>query len=112
MLRRASPAGTGAPGWISSTALLARANVALGLLADDSQALGGRFNPRALADRYGLTGRDAAARFFIDLLVQDGLAPPARQQIEKAAAGAGLGDEAAVAEVVRLILTSPEYQLA
>jgi Protein of unknown function (DUF1800) len=100
----------GGQGWISSTALLARANLALGLLANDSQPLGGRFKPRALAGRYDCTGREARARFFIGLLVQNNLAPAARQQIEKS--GAGAGDDEAASEVVRLILTSPEYQLA
>jgi hypothetical protein len=103
----------GGQGWISSTALLARANLALGLLADDSQPFGGRFKPRTLAGRYGLTAQAAAAGFFIDLLVQNGLASAARQQIEKAGGGsAGAGGDAALGEVVRLILTSPEYQLA
>ena len=42
----------------------------------------------------------------------DALEPRARQQIEKAATNKSLPDDAAAREVARLILTSPEYQLA
>ena len=102
----------GGPGWISSTAMLARANLALGILSDQNDALGGRCNPWALANKHGFSRRESAAGFFVDLLVQDGLEPGARQPIDKAAANKSAGDEAALGEVVRLILTSPEYQLA
>jgi uncharacterized protein (DUF1800 family) len=102
----------GGQGWVSSTAMLARANLALGLLSDQNEALGGRCNPWALALKHGYSRRESAAGFFIDLLMQDGLLPRARQQIEKAAVNKSVADEAALGEVVRLILTSPEYQLA
>ena len=50
--------------------------------------------------------------FFIDLLAAGALEPKARQQIEKAATNKSFSDDAAAREVVRLILTAPEYQLA
>jgi uncharacterized protein (DUF1800 family) len=102
----------GGPGWISSTAMLARTNLALGVLSDQNDALGGRCNPQELAGKHGFSRRESAAGFLVDLLVQDGLELAARQPIDKAAADKTVGDEAAVGEVVRLILTSPEYQLA
>ncbi len=43
----------GGPAWVSSTAMLARANLALRLISEDDQAVGRRCNPRALAARHG-----------------------------------------------------------
>jgi uncharacterized protein (DUF1800 family) len=102
----------GGPGWINSTTMLARANLALGLLSDQNEALGQRCNPWALAGRLGFGRRESLAEFFIDLLAGGALEPKARQQIEKAATNKSSTDDAAAREVVRLILTSPEYQLA
>ncbi len=101
----------GGPGWINSTAMLARANLALGLLSEGDTPLGGRCNPWALAGARGSGRRNDVAGFFIDLLLQDGLEPKARQQIEQAASAKNASDEQAAREVVRLILTSPEYQV-
>jgi uncharacterized protein (DUF1800 family) len=102
----------GGAGWINSTAMLARANLALGLLSDQNDALGRRSDPQALAAQCGFGGRSELAKFFVDLLVQDGLGPRPRQQIEKAASAKSANAETAAREVVRLVLTSPEYQLA
>ena len=71
-----------------------------------------RCNPWALADRYGRGRRESLAGFFIDLLAAGALEPDARLQIEKAATNKSISDDAASREVVRLILTAPEYQLA
>jgi uncharacterized protein (DUF1800 family) len=102
----------GGSGWINSTAMLARANLALGLLSEEDEALGQRCNPWALAGRHGSGRRESLAGFFIDLLAAGALEPGARQQIEKAATNKSSTDDAAAREVVRLILTAPEYQLA
>ena len=59
----------GGPGWINSTAMLARANLALGLLSDADTPLGGRCNPWALAVAHGSGRRKDLAGFFIDLLL-------------------------------------------
>jgi uncharacterized protein (DUF1800 family) len=102
----------GGPGWINSTAMLARANLSLGLLSDQDEALGQRCNPWALADRHSRGGRESLAGFFIELLAAGALEPKARHQIDQAAANKGFSDDTAAREVVRLILTAPEYQLA
>ena len=103
----------GGPGWINSTAMLARANLALGLLSDRrrgaraSGAIPGRW-PAGMA----AAGRESLAGFFIDLLVPGALEPKARQQIEKAATSEEpRRRRRGLREVVRLILTPPEYQL-
>ena len=102
----------GGPGWINSTAMLARANLALGLLSDQNDALGERCNPWLLATQRGFGRRDASPVSSSICWLKVGLEPKAREQIEKAATAKKASDEAAAREVVRLILTSPEYQLA
>jgi uncharacterized protein (DUF1800 family) len=99
------------PSWINSTTLLARANLALGILSDQNEKFGQRLNATALAAQRGFLGRDRTALFFNDLLVQDALEPAAREPIKKASIKA-VSDESAASDVVRLIWTSPEYQLA
>jgi uncharacterized protein (DUF1800 family) len=102
----------GGPAWINSTAMLARANLALGLLSDQNGALGQRCNPWLLATQRGFGKRDRIAAFFLDLLLQGQIEPKARDQIIKAATAKGASDDGAAREVVRLIVTSPEFQLA
>ncbi len=98
--------------WINSTAMLARDNLALGLLSQQDQALGQRLDPANLAAKYKFTGRDQRARFFLDLLVQDAFEPKAREPIVQAATAKNVDDDTATRNAVRLILTAPEYQLA
>jgi uncharacterized protein (DUF1800 family) len=102
----------GGRAWINSTAMLARANLALGLLSDQNDALGERFNAWQLATRHGFGRRAQVAGFFLDLLAPGKLDPKVRDQIEKAAVSRSGSDDDAAREVVRLILTAPEYQLA
>jgi len=102
----------GGADWINSTAMLARDNLALGLLSNQDQALGQRLDPAALAAKHKFTRRDERARFFLDLLVQDAFEPKAREPIVQAATAKTVDDDAATRNAVRLILTAPEYQLA
>jgi uncharacterized protein (DUF1800 family) len=102
----------GGAGWINSTAMLARTNLALGVLSEQNDALGRRCNPLELAAQCGFGRKSELERFFVDLLAQDGLGPKPRQQIANTASAKNASDETAAREVVRLILTSPEYQLA
>jgi uncharacterized protein (DUF1800 family) len=89
--------------WVNSTAMLARTNLALGLLSPDDAPFGKRLNPEALAARHGFSGKTEASRFYMDLLVQDALASTIRQKVEAAPSAR---------EAATLILSSPEYQLA
>ncbi len=98
--------------WINSTAMLARDNLALGLLSQQDQALGQRLDPASLAAKHRFTARDQRARFFLDLLGQDAFEPKAREPIIQAATAKNGDDDNATRNVVRLILTAPEYQLA
>lgn len=98
--------------WINSTAMLARDNVALGLLSQQDQALGQRLDPVNLAAKHKFAARDQRARFFLDLLVQDAFEPKSREPIIQAATAKNADDDTAARNAVRLILTAPEYQLA
>src|SRR5262249_14374822 len=102
----------GGPAWINSTAMLARANLVFGLLSDQNESFGQRFDARDLAGKYRVEGGEKVAQFFLDLLVQDALEPKTRKAILEAASAKGFSDDRAAREVLRLILTSPEYQLA
>jgi hypothetical protein len=83
----------GGPSWINTTTTLARSNAVLSLMGDRR-----RFDPDALASRYGSSGDPAG--FFIDLLVQDAFDPDVRGRIRGSARESAL-----------LVLTAPEYQL-
>ena len=102
----------GGPAWINSTTMLARANLALGLVSDQDEALGRRFNPKALATRHGFDRPGSAVRFLMDLLLPGPLEPMVRDSITKAAVAKDVDSEAALREAARRILTLPEYQLA
>jgi uncharacterized protein (DUF1800 family) len=102
----------GGAGWINSTAMLARDNMALGLLSQQDDALGQRLEPMNLAAKYQFTGRDSRARFLLDLLVQDAIEPKARETIVQAATAKNVDEDTGARNAVRMILTAPEYQLA
>jgi uncharacterized protein (DUF1800 family) len=97
--------------WINSTAMLARDNLALGLLSQQDQALGQRLDPVNLAAKHKFTARDQRVGFFLDLLLQDAFEPKARTPIIQAATAQNADDDTATRNAVRLILTAPEYQL-
>ena len=79
--------------WIHTAAMLERTNLVLALLGKDADGgLGGRFHPAKLAARHGIE----PGRFFVDLLIQDGLPIEAMSPHDAA----------------RLVLTAPEYQLS
>ena len=101
----------GGPAWANSTTMLHRTNFALALLSTENGALGKRLDPWTLARRHGIAPGKEVARFYTDLLVQDGFDPKVRATVE--AATIKQKDHAAGArEAATLILTAPEYHLA
>jgi uncharacterized protein (DUF1800 family) len=101
----------GGPAWANSTTMLHRTNFALAVLSTENAALGKRLDPLALARRHGATPGKEVARFYTDLLVQDGFDPKVRATVE--AAAIKQKDPAVGArEAATLILTAPEYHLA
>ena len=92
----------GGTSWINTTAMLARTNTALAIVNDS-----GRFTAQALADRHGAKTPDDQARFYVDLLIQDGFHTNLVERIVSTSLRTKEPKE-----VARLILTAPEYQLA
>ena len=93
----------GGPGWINSTAMLARANVAMA--CSPIKRHSGRGGIPGTGWPAWSWAAGSLAGFFIDLLAEGALEPEAREQIEKAATNKSSADDAAAREVVRLILT-------
>jgi uncharacterized protein (DUF1800 family) len=99
------------PAWANSTTMLHRTNFALALLSSDNGALGKRLDPLALARRHGISASKDVARFYTDLLVQDGFDTKVRATVE-AAAIKQKEPAAGAREAATLVLTAPEYHLA
>lgn len=101
----------GGTAWVNSATMLNRVNLALALLSSESETLGKRLDPAALAKRHGFTDAPGVSRFTTNLLVQDAFDRKVSASVEAAARKAT--DPAAAAHAAAaLILTSPEYQLA
>lgn len=100
----------GGTAWINTTTSLARTNLVLGLLSQSDGGLGGRLDPRGLAERHGHSRPQEVADFYVDLLVQDAFNAKLRERV--AAAAAMPDAPAAAREAATLVLTAPEYQLA
>ncbi len=94
----------GGRSWINTTRMLARTNFVLGLLSNEDDAFGGRFDPEALSDSHGFDCRDEACQFFRDLLVQVGTSEVDHHSTEKS--------DRTLSEDLAAILSSPIYQLA
>ena len=95
----------GGRSWINHATLAGRHNLAVALLKNDG-AFGGKINPAAVADKYGRSGADAGARFFLDLFLQGDAAPGG------AAAGGERDANAAARRAAGAVLALPEFQLA
>jgi uncharacterized protein (DUF1800 family) len=103
----------GGAAWASSAALLNRTNLILALLSEEDAALGRRCDPLGLARKHDATTPEQGADFLIDLLVQDAFDPNLRRQVIASALAKAKDDpKAASREAAKLVLTSPEYQLA
>ncbi|RMF84890.1 MAG: DUF1800 family protein [Planctomycetota bacterium] len=87
--------------WLNSATMLVRLNTAAGAARHDG------FDPLALLDRYGVSGGDAAD-FFTNLTLDEAAPQALRRQLAKLP---GDGEQRA-RTAVRLLLSSPEYQLA
>jgi uncharacterized protein (DUF1800 family) len=100
----------GGASWANSTAMLTRTNLALALISAESATLGRRLDPAILAKRHGFDDAPGIARFYTDLLVQDGFDAKVRETVAAAVRKAAPATSAR--EAATLVLTSPEYQLA
>ncbi len=99
----------GAKAWINNFILPRRNKLAAALLAG-SGPYGGKLDPLALTRKHGASDPEAAARFFLDLLLQNDLEPNLAQSLAQASEG-GTPTERLRA-LVQTLVTLPEFHLA
>jgi len=106
---------TGGRYWISAATVVGRHNLASALL-QTGKPYNSRLDPWAVAQRHGQATPESAARFLLDLFVQDDLESSARETLlENMRTPATDGDRGPPAMLRRLaygVVTLPEYQLA
>lgn len=103
----------GGRSWLTSRAVIARANFASALVAG---ALGGRdtaFEPQELLERHGREDElDAAISFFSDLILGGAVPESMRKQLRTVPASSSGAGSTAARGIVSLLLASPEAQLS
>jgi uncharacterized protein (DUF1800 family) len=106
---------TGGRYWISAATLVGRHNLASSLL-QTGKPYDGKLNPWAVAQRHGCGTPESAARFLLELFVQNDLEPDVREALlQNVRTPATAGDGGAGAMLRRLayaVAALPEYQLA
>ena len=93
--------------WLNTFAVLGRAELGRDLLSSSSP-YEAKLDPGALARKHGCDTADTAARFLCDLLVQNQLSEPLRNELRKKSGG----DADNLRRLAMLVTTLPEYQLA
>ncbi len=96
--------------WISTATLVGRQNLAAALLRT-GEPYGGKLDPWAVAQRHGNATPEAAAKFLLELFLQDDLEPDVRKALPSPTADSD-GPPAALRRFAYNVLTLPEYQLA
>ncbi len=96
--------------WINAATIAGRHNLASSLL-QAGKPYNSRLDPWAVAQRHGYATTESAARFLLDLLVQDDLEPEARDALRARATDAD-GPENTLRRFAHAVVTMPEYQLA
>ncbi|MBL8878502.1 MAG: DUF1800 domain-containing protein [Phycisphaerales bacterium] len=87
--------------WLNSATMLIRLNAA-------ARAVGGDlYAPQAMLDRYGISAANAAESLG-DLTLDGELPPPLADRLRESP----MRDDAALREWTRLLISSPEYQMA
>ena len=95
--------------WINSTTMLVRMNVAAAASRQRDDGVG--FDAAKVCGKYDADQPAEAAAFLYDLLLDGRVPAPLRSEIGELVNGGG-APEQAVRTMVRLIVGSPEYQLA
>jgi len=104
----------GGQAWISSTLLFARQKFARALVLAEGNMLGmgTRTDLIGPLTRAGITGARQTVDFYIQRLLPDGVSPGLHKRLLTYLEQAKGPRRTQVAELVHLILSSPEYQLA
>lgn len=112
---------TGGPYWINTATLTGRSHLAWAMLLGE-KPYGDRLDPWAVARKYGHATPESAARFLVELFLQDDLEPAVRDALLQGVqtAGARRDDEPAetrdpaslLRRFAHAVVTLPEYHLA
>jgi len=111
---------TGGPYWINTATLAGRSHWAWAMLRGE-KPYGDQLDPWAVAQKYGCATPDAAARFLVELFLQDDLEPIVRSALlQGVPAGAGRAEEpgrtqdpaSSLRRFAHAIVTLPEFHLA
>ncbi|MHC4323874.1 MAG: DUF1800 domain-containing protein [Planctomycetota bacterium] len=97
--------------WINSTAIIARQNLASALLRGSGPYVN-KLNPWAVAQRHGCTTPESARQFLLDLFLQGGLDPDAREALLKTHRRQNDGLEAQTRYLANAIVKLAEFQMA
>ena len=106
---------TGGRRWINSATLVGRHNLALALLRG-SGPYADKLNPWTVAGRHGHSTPESAARFLLDLFLQNDLEPDVRDSLLETlqtpdnAGGAGPAEK--IRRFAHAVVTLPEFHLA
>ena len=106
---------TGGQYWINTATLASRHNLASSLL-QTGKPYNSKLDPWAVAQRHGHATPESAARFLLDLFVQDDLESGVReallQKVRPTATDGDGGPGAMLRRLAYAVTTLPEYQLA
>jgi len=106
---------TGGRYWIDSVSMIGRYNLASALLRG-SGPYGDKLNPWAIAQEHGCSEAESAARFLVDLFLQNDLDPNVYETLMKAARTTAGTDSGGLEKGMRCFahsaVTLPEFHLA
>ena len=101
--------------WINTATQVGRHNLAVALL-QGTEPYGDKLDPWAIARKYGCTTPESAARFLLELFVQEDLDASLREALladmRPAAADRGNDPTATLRRLAQAVVTLPEFQLA
>ena len=101
--------------WIDAATLVRRYNLSLSLLRNE-EPYGDKLNPRAVAQKYGYTEPESAARFLLDLFLQSDLQADVReamlQDVRKAVADRDSDPGVVLRSFAQTVTSLPEFHLA
>ena len=97
--------------WINSASIVGRCNLAIALLRG-SGPYEKKLNPRTVAKKYGFSTPESAARFLLELFLQDDLASDVREKLFEAVRTKGDRFDTSLRRFAHAVVTLPEFNLA
>lgn len=99
--------------WINSASMAGRNNLALALLRSSGR-YEKKLNPRTLAEKYGFSTPESAARLLLELFLQGDLDPRVRETLLKTVQTTTKADglDVSLRRFAHAVITLPEFNLA